>query len=58
VGFEVASGTVLSPNIYYAIISSDFSNDFDEAVRSLKRETSVNETTAIDGFAAMAGYIY
>jgi hypothetical protein len=38
-------------NIYYAIVSSDFADDFDEAVRSLKMETGVNEVILLESEA-------
>ena len=38
-------------NIYYAIISSGFADDFDDAVRTLKMETDVNEVCLIEAGA-------
>jgi hypothetical protein len=35
-------------NIYYAIISSQFSDDYDDAIRSLKMETHVNEVVLME----------
>ena len=41
-------------NIYYAIISSRFKDDYDDAVRSLKMETHVNEVCLIQADALVA----
>ena len=41
-------------NFYYAIISSTFVDDFDEAVRFLKMETDVNEVCLIEAEALVA----
>jgi hypothetical protein len=41
-------------NIYYLIISSAFSDDFDELVRTLKMETNVNEVCLLEADALVA----
>lgn len=41
-------------NIYYAIISSRFKDDYDDAIRSLKMETHVNEVCLIQADALVA----
>ncbi|MEW6113504.1 MAG: restriction endonuclease FokI C-terminal domain-containing protein, partial [Thermodesulfobacteriota bacterium] len=41
-------------NIYYAIISSWFKDDYDDAIRSLKMETHVNEVCLIQADALVA----
>ncbi|MBE7465221.1 MAG: hypothetical protein HS116_17220 [Planctomycetes bacterium] len=41
-------------NIYYAIISSSFSDDFDDAIRMLKMETDINEVCLIEASALVA----
>ena len=41
-------------NIYYAIISSSFVSDYDEAIRSIKMETDVNEVLLIEASALVA----
>jgi hypothetical protein len=42
-------------NIYYFIVSSGFADDYDDAIRSLKMETDVNEVCLVeaDAFVAM-----
>ena len=35
-------------NTYYAVISSNFKNDYDASIRSLKMETSISEVCLID----------
>ena len=42
-------------NIYYFIISSKFADDFDEAIRSLKMETDVNEVCFIEAIFSFRG---
>ena len=41
-------------NIYYAIISSGFADDYDDAVRNLKMDTHVNEVCLIEASALVA----
>ena len=41
-------------NIYYLIISSGFSDEFDELIRTLKMETNVNEVCLIEAAALVA----
>ena len=41
-------------NIYYFIISSEFADDFDEAIRSIKMETDVNEVCLVEAEALVA----
>jgi hypothetical protein len=41
-------------NIYYLIISSSFSDDFDDLIRSLKMETNVNEVCLVEAAALVA----
>jgi hypothetical protein len=41
-------------NIYYAIVSSTFADDFDDAIRSIKMETDVNEVILIEADALVA----
>ncbi|MPM90329.1 hypothetical protein SDC9_137450 [bioreactor metagenome] len=41
-------------NIYYAIISSNFVSDYDEAIRSIKMETDVNEVLLIEASALVS----
>jgi len=41
-------------NIYYAIVSSTFADDFDDAIRSMKMETDVNEVVLIEAEALVA----
>jgi hypothetical protein len=41
-------------NIYYFVISSQFADDFDDAIRSLKMETDVNEVCLIEADAVVA----
>lgn len=41
-------------NIYYAIISSGFVSDFDEAIRSIKMETDVNEVLLMEASALVS----
>lgn len=41
-------------NIYYAIVSSTFADDFDDAIRSIKMETDVNEVVLIEADALVA----
>ena len=41
-------------NIYYFIISSTFSDDYDDAIRSLKMETDVNEVCLVEAEAIVA----
>lgn len=38
-------------NIYYFVISSEFADDYDEAIRSLKMETDVNEVCLVEADA-------
>jgi hypothetical protein len=41
-------------NIYYAIVSSGFADDFDDAIRAIKMETDVNEVCLIEAEALVA----
>lgn len=41
-------------NIYYLIISSSFSDEFDELIRTLKMETNVNEVCLVEASALVA----
>jgi hypothetical protein len=41
-------------NIYYFIVSSQFADDFDDAIRSLKMETDVNEVCLVEADALVA----
>jgi hypothetical protein len=41
-------------NIYYVIVSSSFADDFDDAVRSIKMETEVNEVVLLEAEALVA----
>jgi hypothetical protein len=41
-------------NIYYAIISSKFMDDFDESIRTIKMETDVSEVCLIEAGALVA----
>jgi hypothetical protein len=41
-------------NIYYLIISSKFTDDFDDLIRSLKMETDVNEVCLVEAPALVA----
>ena len=41
-------------NIYYLIISSNFTDDFDDLIRSLKMETDVNEVCLVEAPALVA----
>lgn len=41
-------------NIYYAIVSSTFADDFDDMVRSIKMETDVNEVVLLQADALVA----
>lgn len=41
-------------NIYYAIISSNFVSDYDEAIRSIKMETDVNEVLLMEASALIS----
>ena len=41
-------------NIYYAIVSSKFADDFDDSIRSIKMETDVNEVILIESDALVA----
>lgn len=41
-------------NIYYTIISSNFVSDYDEAIRSIKMETDVNEVLLIEASALVS----
>lgn len=41
-------------NIYYLIISSSFSDDFDDLIRTLKMETNVNEVCLVEALALVA----
>jgi hypothetical protein len=41
-------------NIYYFIISSKFADDFDDAIRSIKMETDVNEVCLVEAEALVA----
>ena len=38
-------------NIYYAIVSSDFADDYDDAIRMLKMDTDVSEVILIEAEA-------
>lgn len=41
-------------NLYYVIISSSFVDDYDDAIRSLKMETDVNEVILVEAEAIVA----
>jgi hypothetical protein len=41
-------------NIYYAVISSGFFEDYDETIRSIKMETDVNEVCLVEAAALVA----
>lgn len=41
-------------NVYYALISNKFSNDFDEEIRSIKMETEISEVCLIEASALVA----
>jgi len=41
-------------NVYYAIVSSGFSDDYDDAIQTLKMETDVNEVCLIEADALVA----
>jgi hypothetical protein len=41
-------------NIYYLIVSSGFADDYDDAIRSLKMETDVNEVCLVEADALVA----
>jgi Restriction endonuclease FokI, C terminal len=41
-------------NVYYALISNRFSNDFDEEIRSIKMETEISEVCLIEAKALVA----
>ena len=41
-------------NIYYFIVSSKFGDDYDDAIRSLKMETDVNEVCLVEADALVA----
>ena len=41
-------------NIYYLIISSSFSDEFDDLIRTLKMETNVNEVCLVEAAALVA----
>jgi len=41
-------------NIYYFIVSSGFADDYDDAIRSLKMETDVNEVCLVEADALVA----
>jgi hypothetical protein len=41
-------------NIYYFLVSSEFADDFDDAIRSLKMETDVNEVCLVEADALVA----
>jgi len=41
-------------NIYYFIISSDFADDYDDSIRSIKMETDVNEVCLVEAEALVA----
>jgi hypothetical protein len=41
-------------NIYYFIISSEFADDYDDAIRTLKMETDVNEVCLVEADALVA----
>jgi hypothetical protein len=38
-------------NIYYAVVSSEFADDFDDPIRSIKMETDVNEVILVEADA-------
>ncbi len=38
-------------NIYYVIISSSFADDYDDAIRSIKMDTDVNEVILLEAEA-------
>lgn len=41
-------------NVYYAIVSSGFSEDYDDTIRSLKMETDINEVCLVEAEAIVA----
>ncbi|HXJ14088.1 MAG TPA: hypothetical protein VNH19_17570, partial [Candidatus Limnocylindrales bacterium] len=41
-------------NIYYLIVSSEFADDYDDAIRTLKMETDVNEVCLVEADAMVA----
>jgi hypothetical protein len=41
-------------NIYYLIISSKFTDDYDDAIRFLKMETDVSEVSLVEADALVA----
>lgn len=41
-------------NIYYFVISSNFDDDYDDAIRSLKMETDINEVCLVEAEALVA----
>ncbi len=41
-------------NIYYMIVSSEFLDDFDDSIRSIKMETDVNEVCLLEAEALVA----
>jgi len=41
-------------NVYYVVLSSEFSDDFDEAIRSMKMETEISEVCLIEAAALVA----
>ncbi len=41
-------------NIYYVVISSEFADDYDDAIRSLKMETDVSEVILLESTAIVA----
>jgi hypothetical protein len=41
-------------NIYYLLVSSEFADDYDDAIRSLKMETDVNEVCLVEASALVA----
>ncbi len=41
-------------NVYYFIVSSEFSDDYDDSIRSLKMETDVNEVCLVEADALVA----
>jgi hypothetical protein len=41
-------------NIYYLIVSSEFADDFDDAIRSIKMETDVNEVCLVEADTLVA----
>lgn len=41
-------------NIYYLIVSSSFADDFDDAIRSIKMDTDVNEVCLLEAAALIA----